>query len=162
MTTRSKVVLLFITIGVIVAAVLGTVGYQSFRTGFSAKAEPHMLEVMIARKLRYLAIPLEQREKANPVSASPEVLGKARAHFADHCATCHANDGTGKTPIGQNVYPKAPDLRLQDTQSMSDGESFSSYTMRCDSPACRRLEKESRRRISIGGSRPTLSGIFRI
>ena len=40
------------------------------------------------------------------------------------CATCHANDGSGQTPIGKNVYPKAPDLRLPDTQSMSDGELF--------------------------------------
>jgi mono/diheme cytochrome c family protein len=110
--------------GVLVAGILGTFGYQSFRTGFSAKAEPQALEVLIARKLRHLAIPLEQCEKANPVSASPEVLGEARAQFADHCATCHANDGSGKTPIGQNVYPKAPDLRLQDTQSMTDGEIF--------------------------------------
>ena len=40
------------------------------------------------------------------------------------CANCHANDGSGKTPIGKNVYPKAPDLRQQDTQKMSDGEIF--------------------------------------
>ena len=79
---------------------------------------------MIARKLRYLAIPLEQCGKTNPVSASREVLAEARAHFADHCATCHANDGSGKTAIRQNAYPKAPDLRLPDTQLMSDGESF--------------------------------------
>lgn len=26
--------------------------------------------------------------------------------------------------IGRNVYPKSPDLRLPDTQSMSDGELF--------------------------------------
>jgi hypothetical protein len=51
-------------------------------------------------------------------------LREARAHFADHCAICHANNGNGQTPIGRNVYPKAPDLRASDTQTMSDGELF--------------------------------------
>ena len=103
---------------------LGWFGYQSFTTGFSAKAEPHWLEVFMARQLRYLAIPLENRNLRNPVLLTPEVLKEARAHFADHCATCHANTGSGQTVIGKNVYPKAPDLRLSDTQDMSDGEMF--------------------------------------
>ena len=117
-------------IGVVVILVLavlgasGWMGYRLFTTGFSAKTEPHALEVIMARQIRHLAIPIEQRNATNPVPISDEVLRKARAHFADHCATCHGNDGGGKTPIGKNVYPKAPDLRLSDTQSMSDGELF--------------------------------------
>ena len=99
-------------------------GYQTFKTGFSAKAEPHALEIWGARRLRYLAVPIEQRNKANPLPLSPALLTEARAHFADHCAVCHANDGSGQTPIGKNVYPKAPDLRQSDTQGMSDGELF--------------------------------------
>lgn len=95
-----------------------------FSTGFSAKEEPGALEVMMARQVRHLAVPLSQRRAANPVPASPDVLKDALRHFADHCATCHANDGSGKTPIGQGMYPKAPDLRLEATQSMSDGEIF--------------------------------------
>ena len=105
-------------------ALLGWFGYQSFTTGFSAKAEPNPLEVLMARQVRYLAIPLEQRNKPNPVTVTPDVLQDGLAHFADHCATCHANDGSGQTPIGKNVYPKAPDLRETPTQSMSDGELF--------------------------------------
>jgi mono/diheme cytochrome c family protein len=46
------------------------------------------------------------------------------AHFADHFATCHGNDGSGKTQIGQNLYPKAPDMRLPDTQNLTDGEIY--------------------------------------
>ena len=51
-------------------ALLGWFGYQSFTTGFSAKAEPNALEVLMARQVRYLAIPLEQRNKPNPVSVT--------------------------------------------------------------------------------------------
>ncbi len=117
-------------IGAVVIMVLvglgafGWVGYQLFTTGFSAKTEPHALEVIMARQIRHLAIPIEQRNKPNPVPMSADVLKEALAHFADHCASCHANNGSGQTPIGKNVYPKAPDLRLTDTQSMSDGELF--------------------------------------
>jgi mono/diheme cytochrome c family protein len=103
---------------------LGWFGYQSFSTGFSAKAEPNWLEVLVARQLRYLAIPLENRNLRNPVPLTPDVIKEARAHFADHCATCHANDGSGQTKMGKNFYPKTPDLRLSDSQDMSDGEMF--------------------------------------
>ncbi|MGQ0810544.1 MAG: c-type cytochrome [Nitrospiraceae bacterium] len=121
---RSKFALAIILVMIVVIAIVGWYGYKTFSTGFSAKAEPHALEVFMARQLRHLAIPIQERAKANPVPASREALAEGLAHFADHCATCHANDGSGKTPIGQNVYPKAPDLRLPDTQSMSDGELF--------------------------------------
>jgi len=48
----------------------------------------------------------------------------ARHHFADHCAICHANDGSGNTTIGRNLYPKAPDMRLTPTQNLTDGEIY--------------------------------------
>jgi mono/diheme cytochrome c family protein len=92
--------------------------------GFSAKTEPHAIEVFMARQIRHLAIPIETRNAQNPIPSSPDVMKESLAHFADHCATCHANNGSGQTPIGKNVYPRVPDLRLADTQSMSDGELF--------------------------------------
>ena len=30
-----------------------------------------------------------------------------REHFADHCASCHANDGSGDTTIGRGLYPRS-------------------------------------------------------
>jgi mono/diheme cytochrome c family protein len=92
--------------------------------GFSARDEPPALEKRLARRLRRLATPAEVRRRTNPVPLSPEVLSEARAHFADHCASCHGNDGRGKTEIGQRLYPRAPDMTLTDTQSMTDGEIF--------------------------------------
>ena len=107
-----------------ILVLLGWFGYQSYSTGFSAKAEPNDLEVLIARQLRHLAIPIENRRLRNPLPLTQNLLKEARAHFADHCASCHANNGSGQTAIGKNVYPKSPDLRLPDTQNMSDGELF--------------------------------------
>jgi len=100
-------------------------GVTIIRHGFSARDEPTAIEAFVARRVRLLAIPREAREKRNPiVSLSAELLADARAHFADHCAMCHANDGSGNTPIGRNLYPKAPDMRKAATQSLSDGEIF--------------------------------------
>lgn len=115
----------FLILGLLATlALLGWFGYQSYTTGFSAKAEPNELEILIARQLRHLAIPIENRRLRNPLPLTQELMKDARAHFADHCASCHANNGSGQTVIGRNVYPKAPDLRLPDTQTMSDGELF--------------------------------------
>ena len=121
---RTKLIVFITVVGLGIVGVFGWLGYQLFTTGFSAKTEPHALEVWMARQIRHLAIPIENRNAQNPIPLSPDVMKESLAHFADHCATCHANDGSGQTPIGKNVYPKAPDLRLADTQSMSDGEIF--------------------------------------
>jgi mono/diheme cytochrome c family protein len=92
--------------------------------GFSARDEPSAVEAFIARGLRRLAIPRADRHAMNPVPASREVLTEGMEHFADHCAFCHANDGSGNTPIGKGLYPKPPDMRQRDTQILSDGELF--------------------------------------
>ena len=121
---RTKLLIVIFLAVLAGVATFGWLGYRLFTTGFSAKTEPQAIEIFLARQIRHLAIPIEQRNTPNPVALSPDILQEGLAHFADHCAGCHANDGSGQTPIGKNVYPKAPDLRLPDTQSMSDGELF--------------------------------------
>lgn len=90
--------------------------------GFSAKAEPTAIEKFAARFARRLAAPSSVRSKLNPEPNTPEVLAEARAHWADHCANCHANNGSGDSEMGPNLYPRAPDMRKSDTQDLSDGE----------------------------------------
>jgi len=97
------------------------------RRGFSAREQPSALENYLATSVRALAVPTRARNERNPFLPSPDVLAEARAHFADHCAICHANDGSGETEIGQNLYPKAPDMRLPRTQKLTDGELY--YTI---------------------------------
>ena len=121
---RTKLIVFIIVAGLGIFGVFGWLGYQLFTTGFSAKTEPHALEVWMARQIRHLAIPIEKRNAQNPIPLSPGVIKESLAHFADHCALCHANNGSGETPIGKNVNPRALDLRLPDIQSMSDGEIF--------------------------------------
>jgi mono/diheme cytochrome c family protein len=99
-------------------------GVAMIRRGFSARDEPSRVEALVARSVRRLAVPSRAKGLRNPVPLTPEVLAEARAHFADHCASCHANDGSGNTEIGRNLYPKAPDMRLPETQSQTDGELY--------------------------------------
>jgi hypothetical protein len=51
-------------------------------------------------------------------------LAEGLAHWADHCASCHSNDGSGEVAMGKRLYPPAPDMRQRATQNMSDGELF--------------------------------------
>jgi len=94
--------------------------------GFSARENPTAVEAFVARLVRRLAIPAGAREMRNPVVASGEVLAEAQEHFADHCATCHGNDGRGDTTMGRNLFPKPPDMasRTGPTQALTDGELF--------------------------------------
>lgn len=118
---------LLVGLGALLLAAVAAGGafvYQIHRRGISARDEPTLLEAALARQLRHWATPARMRDARNPVSPSAEALGRARAHFADHCASCHGNDGRGKTRLGQGLYPKAPDMTLPQTQSLSDGELF--------------------------------------
>lgn len=121
MKTRATVIF-----GVVAAmVVLGVLAVASMvRRGFSAHDEPTRMEATMARAMRHWAVPPDLRKKTNPVPLTAQVLAEGRAHFADHCATCHGNDGKG-AGFGKQMYPKAPDMTLATTQSLSDGELFS-------------------------------------
>lgn len=113
-----------VAVGLAIAGLAVTGGALLLRGGISARKEPSGSEARIARTLRSWAIPSEAREATNPIPASPRVLAAGLAHFADHCASCHGNDGSGQTAIGRNLYPRAPDMRASATQGLSDGELF--------------------------------------
>lgn len=108
---------------VIVVLAAATLWWISGR-GYSARATPSALEAEIAERIRGLAIPRGAKEKPNPVAVTPESVGMGLGHFADHCATCHGNDGKGQTTIGQGLYPKPPDLTDPDAQGLTDGEMY--------------------------------------
>ena len=124
MRTKSRV-LLFLILAASVVAIAG--GVVAIHHGFSARDQPSTLETYVARTARSLAVPSSAKNEKNLFTSSPELLAEARAHFADHCAICHANNGSGNTEIGRNLYPKAPDMRLPQTQSLTDAELY--YTI---------------------------------
>ena len=123
---RNRVLLLLVIVVVIFVVGAGV----AVRHGFSARDQPSALETYVARTARRLAVPSRAKNEKNPFTASPELMAEARAHFADHCAICHANNGSGNTEIGRNLYPKAPDMRLPQTQNLTDGETLLHHSQR--------------------------------
>jgi mono/diheme cytochrome c family protein len=115
-----------VTLAVAVALALGAALLLSrmVRRGFSTHEEPSAVELLAARTLRSWATPGDLRRADNPVQLTPAVLADGRSHWADHCASCHGNDGKGRTTLGQRLFPRAPDMTLAATQDRSDGELF--------------------------------------
>src|SRR5258708_31278039 len=93
-------------LGVLLLAVIALI--SMLRYGFSARDEPTAVERTVARTMRHWAMPSDLRGRKNPVPLTPEVLAEGRAHFADHCAVCHGNDGKGESGMGKQMYPKTP------------------------------------------------------
>lgn len=119
---KRSTILILVSLALLGIAV--AIAASMLHDGVSAKATPTRLEAFVARNARHLAIPANARLMQNPVLDSPQGQLEARLHFADHCAICHGNEGSGDTPIGSGLYPKPPDLRKPGTQDLSDGELF--------------------------------------
>src|SRR5262245_12397435 len=113
-----------LVVAILVLVGLGTVsaGIGFVSGGISAREAPGRVELAVAPKLRSMAIPSAAKNRQNPVPDSPKAVAEGLEHFADHCAICHANDGSGDTGMGRGLYPRVPDMRLPATQNLSDGE----------------------------------------
>jgi len=117
----------------LVFAGLITIGCVSYairivHSGFSTRAAPGAVESSLAMAMRDVAIPSRFKSMKNPVVVTPEVIHEGMAHWADHCATCRADNASGDTMYGKMMYPRPPDMRQKGTQDMSDGELY--YTIK--------------------------------
>jgi mono/diheme cytochrome c family protein len=110
----------------VLAVVIGIAAYARVRAGgLSADAEPGSIERSIASRLVRLSIPADHDRATNPFAADRDTWRAAVDHYSDHCAICHGDDGHGRTDLGQNMYPKVPDLADAAVQQLSDGAIFS-------------------------------------
>ena len=115
-----------VLLGAVLAVVLGVASALVFvkATGLTARATPGPMETAVARRVRALAVPSDYARRENPVPRTDEAVRDGMAHFADHCAICHANDGSGDIEMGKAMFPPAPDMRKAATQDLSDGALF--------------------------------------
>ncbi|MGE3508793.1 MAG: cytochrome c [Vicinamibacterales bacterium] len=115
-----------IVVVALIAVLITTVTYVYVTTtGLTSQPDPGQFETVVARRLRALAVPRAIRDMPNPVPASAEATARGMGHFAQYCALCHGNDGSGTgTAFGRGFYPKAPDMRQTATQALTDGELF--------------------------------------
>ncbi len=108
----------------VVLAIFAILFFRLSEHGLSARNQPSSLESFLADRSRVLFIPVRARKLENPLPPSPVLIARGRDHWADHCATCHANNGSGDTEVGRNLYPRAPDMRSARTQSLTDGQLY--------------------------------------
>lgn len=120
---RTLLRLLVGTLALVGAVALVVVAWFAWG-GIGSRPTPSAFETTVARAARSRAIPAVARRRVNPVAATAENVREGMQHFADHCAVCHANNGSGDTLYGRGMYPRPPDLRAADTQQLSDGELF--------------------------------------
>ena len=107
---------------VIVTATL--IVFRLQQTGLSTRTSPGPFERFASKQIRAWLVPATARKTTNPLPANAEILKEGSDHWADHCATCHANNGSGDTEMGRNFYPAAPDMRTAASQALSDGELY--------------------------------------
>src|SRR5689334_9123355 len=117
---RRRFVAALVAIVIVVIAVLALTRGR----GLSATRQPWPGEAWAARAGRRWLVPRDVRAAINPVPGDAETLRVAREHWADHCASCHGNDGSGDTTLGRRTFPRPPDMRLRGTQDLTDGELF--------------------------------------
>jgi predicted CXXCH cytochrome family protein len=142
MKARNAVLLALLAVFAIAALTSAALIWRGFR----ANTAPSALEALVARTARNWAIPSRARNEPNPLEATSENLQKGRGDFMAHCASCHGIDGGGITQIGQNLYPRVPDLRQAQTQNLTDGEIHyivENGVQRTGMPAWNALHQES-------------------
>ena len=112
-------------IGLIAVALVVAIGSFLFRAVLpglsSARPEPSEIEVAAATWLLVHSVPSEEAQRANPLQPNEADLSAGAALFQQNCAVCHGFDGSGRTQIGTNVYPRAPVLR-QAVSVLTDGQ----------------------------------------
>ena len=121
---RKSRLLFFFMLGLFVFETGTWLSNGLFERGFSAREKPTKVEAFLARRARHLATPSKSIRLKNPLSLASDDIGAARDYFAVNCATCHSNNGDGRTLINSGLYPPAPDLRGKESQDLTDGELF--------------------------------------
>jgi len=100
-----------ITLSVILIVFLvGAYGFLASR-GLSARKKPSNFEYSIANTALGVSIPSEAKKQKNPLNTTQDDLVEAKKHYQEHCAVCHAKDGSGQTDTSASMSPEVPDLR---------------------------------------------------
>ena len=123
-------------------------GVSMLHNGLSARTTPTAMEAMLARNARHLAIPANARNEHNPVTPSVQNLQEAMAHFADHCAPCHGNDGSGDTPYGKGYTRSRRICAWRKRKSFPTANYSGSSKTESASLACRPLAAAMDRRTT--------------
>lgn len=69
-------------------------------------------------------VPEDAAAVANPIATTDESIAAGMAIYAQNCAVCHGENGTGDGPGAAALDPKPADFHAEHVQSNSDGALF--------------------------------------
>ncbi len=90
---------------------------------WSARAKPPALEKRLANLVIDRWVRRSAPQNNNPMPPTPENIKAGQHEYEEHCAVCHAHDGSAHDLLGADFYP--PIARLQrGAPGLSDGELY--------------------------------------
>lgn len=93
------------------------------RLDWGAGQKPPAIETALARNVIGRWIRRNAQTNANPLSPTSDNLKEAKSEYEEHCAACHASDGSGKNQFEAEFYPPVPRLTGA-VQQFSDAEIY--------------------------------------
>ena len=118
-----KIILAVVALLVLVVASAGALYRVALPGLSSARPDPSKIEMEVATWLLRNSVPAEAAARVNPLKPNEATIAAGAAAFQQKCAACHNFDGTGRTTVGEHVYPRAPAL-LQLLPTLTDGQIF--------------------------------------
>lgn len=109
----------FFLVGLIIAAVVATGGYNVAATARPSRIETRVAQFALNRSVSRRAPPAK-----NPLPAAPQTWAAGLEHYRENCVVCHAAPGVDPSELSMGLNPPAPDLTLPRVQGRPDGELF--------------------------------------
>jgi mono/diheme cytochrome c family protein len=93
------------------------------RMQWNANAEPSPAERWVSRYVLFRWVSANAAAERNPIPATPENLRDGEHEYDEHCAVCHAFDGSANNRVGGDFYP--PVVRLDSgLKGLADGRFY--------------------------------------
>lgn len=93
-------------------------------SGCTANKKPSNIEAALANMAKDVVIPMEAKNKKNPLNVNEQTVNEGQVIYMQACALCHGTDGHSRTNLGRGMYPPAMDLTSPHVQHWSDAELF--------------------------------------
>jgi len=90
----------------------------------SAHKQPSKVEANLANFAKRVVIPLEAKDRKNPLAPDASTLADGMALYQQSCSMCHGGDGRSETALGRGMYPPSMDLTSPHVRKWEDSELF--------------------------------------
>lgn len=109
-------------VGVVITAIL-LVFLVMPRMLWNATARPSAAQGWVARYVLGKWVRTNAPTESNPIPSTAENLREGEREYDEHCAVCHALDGSGQNRVGGDFYPPIPRLN-KGVSFLSDGQFY--------------------------------------